>query len=97
MLGDSWSLQGDNHKSFISLLNVSVVFLIKLQISFPMESWKDLSCAIIGLRSLFRTSFAPGSLILWEQGLWFFTHWRCLLWTLNPAEVRRLCVHPIPH
>lgn len=38
MLGDSWSLQGDNHKSFISLLNVSVVFLIKLQISFPMES-----------------------------------------------------------
>lgn len=25
-LGGSWSLQGDNHKSFISLLNVSFVF-----------------------------------------------------------------------
>lgn len=45
MLGDSWSLQGDNHKSFISLLNVSC-FLIKLQISFPMEFWKLKLCCL---------------------------------------------------
>lgn len=68
MLGDSWSLQGDNHKSFFSLLNVSVLFLIKLQIAFPMESWENVSCAVIGLRSLFRTLFRT-----WEQGSWFFT------------------------
>lgn len=34
MFGDSWSLQVDNQKSFISLLNVSVMFLIKLQVLF---------------------------------------------------------------
>lgn len=84
MLGDSWSFQGDNHKSFISLLNVSVVFLIKLQISFPMESWENVSCAVIGLRSLFGTLFVPGSKAHSSSS------WRSLLWTLNPAEVRRL-------
>lgn len=84
MLGDSWSLQGDNHKSFISLLNVSVLFLIKLQISFPMESWENVSCAVIGLRSLFGTLFVPGSKAHSSSS------WRSLLWTLNPAEVRRL-------
>lgn len=35
MFGNSWSLQVDNQKSFISLLNVSVMFSIKLQILFP--------------------------------------------------------------
>lgn len=34
MFGDSWSLQVDNQKNFISLLSVSVMFLIKLQVLF---------------------------------------------------------------
>lgn len=66
MFGDFWSLQVDNQKNFISLLNVSVMFLIKLQVLFHGVLGK-LKCAAIGINSLLRTS-VPWSFILREQG-----------------------------
>lgn len=97
MFGDSWSLQVDNQKSFISLLNVSVVFLIKLQISFPGVLGKLKLCC------QWHKQFAQDlcTLELHSSGARLMVHTLVLApcGLLAPAAVRRCegAEHPLPH